>query len=490
MTPSEGPDAASLAETHTAVTVFIGDRAYKVKKPVSFGFLDFSTRKARQSACRREVELNRRLAPDVYLGVADVVGPGGRLCDHLVVMRRMPADRRLSTLVSSGPDVDAELLLVARVLAAFYVGAETSTTVSEAATRDSVLRDWEDNFERLAPFVGEVLDTQACADVERWARRYLEGRAPLFEQRIEEGRARDGHGDLLADDIFCLDDGPRILDCIEFDDRLRHGDVLADVAFLAMDLERLGAPQLAERFLKRYRELSGDGYPASLVEHYVAYRAHVRAKVACLRHGQGDPEAKDAARQLLDMARRHLAAARVRLVLVGGLPGTGKSTLAAGVADSCGWLLLRSDEVRKELAGLPHDHPAPSAYRQGLYTPEWTSEVYGKLLQRARRALRLGETVVVDASWTEAGRREEAAAVARQTASDLVELECRLPHDAALTRIERRARVGGDPSDADPEVARAMAATADPWPSATEVDTSGPPARALEKALALLSRPG
>jgi len=160
---------------------------------------------------------------------------------------------------------------------------------------------------------------------------------------------RDGHGDLLAEDIFLLDDGLRVLDCIEFNDRLRHGDVLADVAFLAMDLERLGEPALAARFLDWYREFSGRPHPSTLVEHYIAYRAHVRAKIACLRHAQGDPDAANEAAMLLTLAVRHLERGGVRMVLLGGLPGTGKTTLGPALADATGWSLLRSDEVRRDL---------------------------------------------------------------------------------------------------------------------------------------------
>src|SRR5215470_5751941 len=248
---------ASVAETHVSVLVFVGDRAYKLKKPVAMGFLDFSTREAREAACRREVELNRRLAPDVYLGVADVRGPDGRPCDHLVVMRRMPAERRLAALVRAGADVEDSVRRVARLVAAFHERAATSPEIAAAGSVASVRRNWEDNFEQMAPFVGAVLDAAVAARVRVLAERYLDGRGALFHQRTASGMVRDGHGDLLAEDVFLLDDGPRVLDCIEFDDRLRWGDVLADVAFLAMDLERLGSPGLAARFLDRYREFSG-----------------------------------------------------------------------------------------------------------------------------------------------------------------------------------------------------------------------------------------
>ena len=172
---------------------------------------------------------------------------------------------------------------------------------------------------------------------------------------------RDGHGDLLADDIFCLDDGPRILDCIEFDDRLRHGDVLADVAFLAMDLERVGAADLGGRFLSWYREFAAETYPESLAQHYVAYRAHVRAKVACLRASQGDTAAGDRARQLLRMTEDHLKPGPGRAHHRRRATWYGKSTLAAALADRLGWTVLRSDEVRKDLAGIGHTTPAASA---------------------------------------------------------------------------------------------------------------------------------
>lgn len=486
--PSEWRLPAAVAESHISVLAFVGDRVYKLKKPVSLGFLDFSTREARLAACRREVELNRRLAPDVYLGVADVAGFDGQPCDHLVVMRRMPAERRLAALVRAGADVDDDLHRIARKVAAFHAAAPTSPEIAEAGSPEAVRGNWDASFEQLRPFVGPVLDPGVCARVEELVHRYLDGREPLLRRRMATGRIRDGHGDLQAEDIFCLDDGPRILDCIEFDDRLRHGDVLADVAFLAMDLERLGAPAAGEHLLALYREFAGETYPRSLASHYIAYRAHVRAKVACLRHGQGDPEAAAAARDLLGLTRRHLEAGRVVLVLVGGLPGTGKSTLAAGIAERQGWSVLRSDEVRKDLAGLAHDEPVSAAFGEGLYRPELTADVYAALLERAGHALELGEPVVLDASWSDRRWREAAVEVARRTSSDLVELRCDAPAPLAAARIAERRERGGDPSDATPEVAAAMAASADPWPSAMSIDTAGTSTSALDQALAAIDR--
>lgn len=495
------PDAqAALAETHISVLVSVGERVYKLKKPVTLPFLDFSTREARRAACHREVELNRRLAPDVYLGVADVAGPDGQPCDHLVVMRRMPAARRLAALVRAGDEVDRELGEIARQVAAFHAGAPTSPEIAAAATRDAVRDLWAAGFEQVAPFVGDVIPEASAARLEDLVFRYLDGRELLFAQRIEAGRICDGHGDLQAEDIFCLADGPRILDCVEFDDRLRFGDGLADVAFLAMDLERLGARAAADLFLDSYREYSGDTYPASLASHYIAYRAHIRAKVACLRHEQGDPEAAATARGLMALALRRLEAGRVTLVLVGGLPGTGKSTLAAGIGRRRDWAVIRSDEVRRAMAfgaGPPGGAgpPAgpggpPASFAEGRYRPEMTEEVYRTLLERARHALELGESVVLDASWISHRLREAAAKTAEAAAAELVEFRCDAPADIAAARIHVRQARGGSVSEATSEVAEAMARLADPWAGAIRIDTAGTPAAALRAAMAVLGAEG
>ena len=481
---------AAVAETHSGIVFFVGDRAYKLKKAVNFGFLDFRAREARLDACRREVALNRRLAPDVYLGVGDLSGPDGQVCDHMVVMRRMPDDRRLSTLVRSGAAVDEHLANLARSLASFHASAPSSAVIARAASRDAVAERWEANAAEMTPFRGELLDGQTFDDVVGLARQFLAGRQPLFQQRIAEGRARDGHGDLLAGDIFCLDDGPRVLDCLEFDDHLRYGDVLADVAFLAMDLERLGRPDLAALFLGAYRQESGDCWPDSLADHYVAYRAQVRAKVACLRWSQGAVAVRRDADHLLRLCRDHLRRARMRLVLVGGLPGTGKSTVARGIATPLRALVLRSDEVRKEIAGLDPTTHGDAAFDVGLYRPAATAGTYAELLDRARLALGLGQSVVVDATWRDPAWRQAAADVAASAAADLVELRCVAPLDVAVDRVNRRRAIGADPSDASESVTRMLAVADVPWTTANDVDTSGDAGRAVATALAYINGAG
>jgi uncharacterized protein len=474
-----------LRETHSAVVLLMRDRAYKLKKPVDLGFLDFRTEPARSAACHREVELNRRLAPDVYLGVADVSGPDGAVCDHLVVMRRMPDDRRLATLVSRRVAVDDDLRRVAHMVAALHASSDRNALISAQGSRDAIRSRWTATFEQVRPFHTGVLVPEVAAEVERLALRYLAGREALFSARMNRGFVVDGHGDLLAEDIFCLPDGPRILDCLEFDDQLRYLDQLDDAAFLGMDLERLGAPDLAARYLAWYVEFAGDPAPSSLLHHFLAYRAFVRTKVASLRTAQGDAGAGAEAREHADVAHRHLATAAVTLVMVGGLPGTGKSTLAGGLADELGMVILQSDRLRKELAGVSPDQHVPAPYQAGLYEPARTERTYAELLARAERLLGLGESVVLDASWTDHRWRDAATATAERTHSDLAALRCVAPAELALERLRRRT----GSSDADAAIAARMRIDADPWPEALTADTTTAVDETLRRAVEQV-RPG
>ena len=473
-----------IVETHISILFFLGDRVYKLKKAVRTGFLDWSTPERRHEACVLEVALNRRLAPDVYLGVWDVVDADGERRDALVVMRRLPSSRSLSRLVRQGADVRPGLRSLARQLAAFHAQCRHSPDVADAGRPEAVLRNWRDNCDEMAAFAVEgLLDPDTLEAVGRLSESYLRAHSRLFERRLEAGRVRDGHGDLLADDIFLLDDGSRVLDCLEFDPRLRYGDVLADVAFLAMDLERLGAGVPAASFLSWYLEFSGDNWPASLAHHWIAYRALVRAKVACLRHHDGDAGAAAQASELLALCHRHLRRATVRLVLVGGLPGTGKTTTANGLADRLGWTLLGSDELRHQLE--PPSGPGVSGYREGLYRPEITAAVYRGLLDQTGRCLENGENVIVDASWTDSRWRQEAAAVANRHEAVLVEIECVAPSEVAERRIQNRSQDGVGLSDATPAIARHMAADANPWPTAHQLWCASGPQRALCSALTM-----
>jgi aminoglycoside phosphotransferase family enzyme/predicted kinase len=469
MSSSAAPDYLALRETHCAGLLLVGDRAFKFKKPVDFGFLDFSTADKRAAACRREVELNRRFSPDVYLGLADLTLPDGGH-ETVVVMRRMPDDRRLATLVVGRNDVRGHLRRLAHQLATVHAAGVHASHIDDEAGLERLRARWDASFAQVMSLTPRILDHAAVADVKWLTHRFLDGRAALFARRTAEGCAVDGHGDLMADDVFCLDDGPRALDCLEFDDRLRYIDGIDDACFLAMDLERLGSPELGAAFLGWYAEFAGDPAPPSLTHHYIAYRAFVRAKVACLRSAQ-DPQAAPEASVLVAQARRHLEAGAVTLTLVGGAPGTGKSTIAGALADRLGMVALSSDRIRKELAGIDPESPAPSPLHAGIYDAQHTDRTYEEMLRRARLLLELGESVVVDASWGSEEHRAAAAATAAGTFSDLRELCCAAPQDVVVQRISSRYGTDHLVSDADAGVAAALAVSRAPWPEATLLDT-------------------
>jgi len=471
----------TLRETHSAVVAMVGDRVYKVKKPVRLPFLDFSTNDARRAVCGREVALNRRLAPDVYLGVGEWRPPDadpGRPAEPVVVMRRMPDGLRLATLVAApaGPpeSVHGAIRAIARVMAAFHARADRSAEIDRSGLPEPVATKFAIDVAETRDVAAGVLDPGVIDIVDRRGTAYLAGRVPLFEQRVRDGMIVDGHGDLLADDIFCLPDGPRILDCIEFDDRLRWGDVLADIAFLVMDLERLHAHDLATELLTAYVEFSNEHHPTSLTHYYVASRALIRAKVTAVRVHQGDRAAAPLAQQLLLLAADHLHRGRVTCTLMGGGPGTGKSSIAEAIAPALDAVILASDEVRKELAGLSHDTSARAEYAQGIYDASHTDATYAELTTRARRLLEHGVSVVLDASFSREAHRDAVRAVAASTASELHELHCVAPTAVTHERIATRDATGPHVSDATAEVADAMAASSDPWPGAVTLDTDAP----------------
>ena len=468
---------AELHETHSGLVILIGDLAYKTKKPVDLGFLDFRSTRSRVDACRRELELNRRLAPDVYLEVATFVrAPGagdGAADEPVLVMRRMPRERRLATLITDGAEVDGDLRLIARRMAAFHAGAARSPAISAAAGPTGLRRRWTANLLETQPYVGTVLDADVVERIRRAALDFVDGRGALLHERAAGGHAVDGHGDLLAEDVFCLPDGPRVLDCLDFDDELRWVDVLDDMAFLAMDIERLGRPDLAHRLLEHYAEFSGTPVMDSLRHHYVAYRAFVRAKVSCIRAAQGDPLAALDAVTFADLALRHLEAGEVRLVLIGGAPGTGKTTVAAAVAERLGATVLSTDAIRRE-----QDRPAT-----GRYCAERRADTYRALLERARLLLEHGQTVIADATWGDLAWRREAGELAASTSSGLIQLECAAPLELAAARAQQRLLAGTDLSEAGAAVARTLAMHRDPWPQATAVDTGGRPGDAIDRAV-------
>lgn len=485
-----GDQPTEVVETVLSTVFLTEDRVYKLLKPVDTGFVDFRTREQRLSAATREFELNHQISPDVYLGTADIV-EHGHVADRMIVMQRLPADRQMDRLIHD-PDLEHHVLRVARFVGAFHAGQPPLTgDAAASASVDAIGRNWQDNFETLAPLVGTAISAESFQRVEFLATRYLDGRHPLFDERVANGLIRDGHGDLRCEHVFCLDDGPRLIDCLAFRDDFRTGDVLNDVAFLAMDLHRLAGPATAKRFVERYDEFVNEHHPASLAHFYVAYRAHVRAKVAAIRFLQGDPDAFSEVTEYHRLAAEHLEVGQPKLVVVGGGAGVGKSTVAAGLADRIGGTWLRSDEIRKQLAGVAVDDHVFCEPGAGLYSPRFANAVYREMINQAELLVARGETVVLDGTWADERHRALVRTCGERTSTTVVELRCEAPAGVAKERIARRMASPYNPSDATPAIADHIAAGFDPWPAAMPIDTTGSIADSIEQAYGLvMGEPG
>lgn len=472
-----------VVETHISTLFFAGERVYKLAKRVDLPFLRTIDTKERVRLADRELELNRRFAPDVYLGVADVI-EGEEMVDRMIVMRRLPQERCLAQLLSND-DPTACLRAVARNVASIHASADPVTDRG-ADAEERLHRNWSDNFDAIDPHVGSIIDRAAFDTARRLAEQYLEQTRVLRRSRVAQGHVRDGHGDLTADDIYCLDDGPRILDCLAFDDDLRVDDVLNDIAFLAMDVHRLSGPDAARALMAEYHEFTNEQHPPSLAHHYVAYRAHVRTKIACLRAEQGDHSNIDLARRYHALTVHHLERARLRVVMIGGAPGVGKTSLAQRVADHYQYVHLATDEIRHDVAQIPHGQHAFSRPDEGAYAPAVVRATYDEQLREARTVLASGRGVVLDASWSSAAQRNEARAAVEAMGVDLVEIECELDPAIARERIARRLANPDDPSDATPALFDVMVARRDPWPRATAVETMPPLDEVVDTAISVI----
>ncbi|MFO7767781.1 MAG: S46 family peptidase [bacterium] len=504
-------------QTHISVVFLAGDRAYKVKKPVETGFLDYTTLDQRLEYCRREVELNRRLAPGVYRGVVPIfeeeglfVGeetleetpPGGTQppVEYAVCMERLPPHRTFKSLVRRG-ELGEELLdRLARLLAGFYEEAESGGRISTLGDWPTVARNCSENFDQSKPFLGVTLSERVLERLERLTDEALEELEGLIRRRAGEDVPRDGHGDLRLGHIYHLPERSEeelvVVDCIEFNERFRYQDPVADAAFLSMDLALEGREDLSERFEQAFLEAQEDEEGARLFPFYTAYRYVVRGKVQSMRSEQ--PELPEADRiRAVQKARHHYLRAldvlasparRPALLLVGGLPGTGKSTLAEDLEGAWGGLLFRSDEVRKELAGLEPDQPASAPFGEGLYRPEHTRRTYEALLELAREGLFRGHRVVVDASFHRERWRSAFLDTARALGVPGRMIVCTVPAEEARRRLEEREE---DASDADSSIHRRMEETWEEPAAETEeallrIDTSPPPSRVREKTLEVL----
>ncbi len=444
-----------MRQTHISVVFLAGEYVYKLRKPIALGFLDFTSLEARRADCLEEVRLNRRLAPDVYIGVVPVAlgasGPvfeaEGEPIEWAVKMKRLPDDASLLARLERGELTPDLLERVADRLAAFHASAERPPDARDLGGFETVSRNARENFEEMAPDVGRTVSEPVFAALRAKSDEALEGLRQLIDERAGHGTACDGHGDLRLEHIYVLADrAPRdlaIIDCVEFSRRFRVGDPIGDVAFTVMELLSHGRAELARAFAGRYLSTSRDERGAELLPFYVAYRSLVRAKVRGLELREPEiPEArrssslrKAKAHFLLALGELEAPANRPLLALVGGLPGTGKSTLARALAEQARCHVIRTDVVRKELTG-----------GAGIYTEEWVRRTYDECRRRAESMLFEGKRVVVDATFADEAERQAFLRAGAALSVPVVWFVCNTSEQTARARLLARR---GDASDAD-----------------------------------------
>jgi hypothetical protein len=480
-------DKVEVRQTHISVVFLAGPFAYKIKKPVDLGFLDFSTLERRRHFCEEEVRLNRRLAPAVYLGTAPVarrgaglrVGGDGEVVEWAVKMTRLPDDATLEARLVRGDVRTGFIEALARKVARFHAAADSGDHIASFGRFEVVAGNARENFSQAAAQVGATVHACVFERLKALTERELERLRSVIESRARRGAPRDTHGDLRLGHVYCLpddipSDGMAVIDCIEFNERFRYADPVADMAFLVMDLTFHGRRDLARAFAAAYFQEADDDEGRNLLSFYTAYRAVVRAKVEGfeLVEAEIDIPERDAAlvrsraHWLLALAELDEARSRPCLLLVAGLPGTGKSTLARGLAERASCTVIRSDVVRKELAGASESDRRSAPFDQGIYTPEWTKHTYAECLRRADRALFEGKRVVVDATFREGWTRAAFFDAARRWAVPTLLLQCEVDPGIVRARLANRQE---DASDADWAVhVRAAAHWEEPEPTIRE----------------------
>jgi len=471
----------TLMETHISWVLLTGDYVYKIKKPVDFGFLDYSTLDQRAHFCKEELRLNRRLAPTLYLDVVPVrgseVAPSlegeGPIIEYMVKTRQFKQEDLLGNKQRAGTLNPDHIDSLAVTLAAFHGQIDRAGLDTPWGEPEQVHAPVAQNFEQIRSMLTDPANLAQLEQLELWAHTTFQRLNPQLAQRKAEGFVRECHGDIYLDNVTMVDGVVTLFDCIEFNEAFRWTDVMSDVAFMAMDLEDRGLASLSQRFVNGYLEKTGDYSGLMLLNYYKAYRAMVRAKVALLRLGQ--PGVSDDEREQVlgryksyaNLAERYTEIPQRFGLLTHGVSGSGKSTLTLKLVEQLGVIRIRSDIERKRLSGSSD----PGKAAVDLYSDTRSEQTYTRLGILACQVLSAGYPVVVDATHLKHSQRESIQRRIEEQCAPCVIIHCQAPAETIETWINQRAARGDDPSDADMKIVRKQLAETEPL-SAEELQHS------------------
>ncbi len=462
--------SVELIETHISWVVLTGEFAYKIKKPVNFGFLDFSTLARRKRYCEQELQLNQRLTTNIYIEVVAISEQGNKLrvaksdgIEYAIKMKQFPQTAQLDNMLAAGELNVAHMDAIAKLIAGFHQRIDVADKASTYGTPTSLYQPVEENFKQIK----QQLDTdeydQILTELTQWSESTFNHLTTVFTQRKQQGYIRECHGDLHLRNLVWLEDdsfegsakGPMAFDCIEFNESLRWIDVISEVAFLVMDLQDRQQFKLANRFLNSYLEQTGDYAGLSILPFYLCYRAMVRAKVAILRlHQEGLSEIDkiqlfEEFESYLLLAKGYSQSQKEKLIIMRGVSASGKSTASQLIVDELGAVRLRSDVERKRLIYIDKSQGSSDKINAGLYSQEVSEKTYAKLLSLASQVIAAGFTVIVDAAFLKYEQRKDFQSLAERQAIPYIIVEMTAPEDTLKQRIVARKN---DVSDAGLEV--------------------------------------
>lgn len=462
------PESIEHLQTHIS-HVFIADPfVYKFKKPVNFEFLDFSTLEKRKHYCHREVELNRRLCDDIYLGVVEVREQGdtfqignngkGAIVDYAVKMKKLSEEYFLHSYIDREELNNDHLDRIADKLSEFYNAQEPHQEIRQWGEIDKIRYNTDENFRQTKPFIGDTIDENSYRSIRKYTTEYYDRFQSLFENRIKNNCIVDGHGDLHLEHIHITPEKVRIYDCIEFNDRFRYGDTAADLAFLAMDLDFNGCSREERYFVNRMADLLNDPDLLIHLDFYKCYRAYVKGKVKSLQSAEEEvgeenrEKARNRAREYFDLSLHYATlGSRATVLVVMGRIATGKSTIASELSNKLNIYRYSSDRIRKRLMGVPLAERTNASKREQMYSKEMSLKTYDLLLEKAEEHIQNSESVILDATYSRKEERQKIIERMDALGADYCFIEVMASDEVILNRLKKREQEEAVISDARAE---------------------------------------